>query len=458
MNTTAWRRRIEEQLFPVGPGARWPRPAVAAGYVMGMGAVTGLALARQSGLAATKTVWAEDGNLFYLQAVQSSFWHTLWTPYNGYDQLVPRLLVQVAAHSPVLDASKALALCGAVSLAAVACAVFHMAKGHIGPPALRALMVGSMVLLPVATAELLDNVVNVPWWLFFAAFWATLWRPQTRPGQLLAFLITFLAVASDPLVALFLPICALRWWALREAQARGWRQHAATIGLLAGLAYQAIGRVGVTETPLAATTFHDIGRNLSIRLGLGLVTGSRGTNWVVAHSATVAIALGIAALCAVVAIGVAVKGARLFAIVASSFAIICFVVPIWLRGVSVVMADSPLSTGSRYAAVPLLILGSVLFVAAARVGPRWRPRRGGGHYIGPARGRQRLAAALLVVLLVPSWAADFRDANARSSGPDWPAQVASVGATCRSRPIATVKVSIDPPPWFTVLPCRLFRN
>jgi hypothetical protein len=333
-----------------------------------------------------------------------------------------------------------------------------MAKGHIGPPALRGLMAAGMVLLPVATAELLDNAVNVPWWLFFAAFWATLWRPQTRPGQFIAFLIAFLAVASNPLAAVFLPIGALRWWALSRSGARGWREHAATMGLLAGLAYQVVGRVGVRETPLTPTTFSYMGRDLTVRVGLGLVAGSRGTTWLADHSATVAMVVGVAVLCTVVAIGAAVKGARLFTTMAAAFAITCFVIPVWLRGVSVIMADSPVSTGSRYGAVPLLLLGSALFVAAARLGPRSRSRRRGGHHMGLARGRQRLAAALLLVIFVPSWTADFRDANARSAGPDWPAEVAADGATCRSGATASVKLNIDPPPWFTVVPCRLFRS
>jgi hypothetical protein len=99
------------------------------------------------------------------------------------------------------------ALSGAVGLALVSCLVFHMARGLIASPALRALLVASMVLLPVAVVEMLDNLVNLPWWIFFAAFWALLWRPSGPGGRAVAALVCLLAAASEPLVGLLMP-----WW------------------------------------------------------------------------------------------------------------------------------------------------------------------------------------------------------------------------------------------------------
>ena len=82
-----------------------------------------------------------------------------------------------------------------------------------------------MALLPVATSELLDNMVNLPWWLFFAAFWAFLWRPQTAAGRVVAGAVCFLATASEPLVALFVPLAVVRALVLRPL-----REHAAAAG------------------------------------------------------------------------------------------------------------------------------------------------------------------------------------------------------------------------------------
>ena len=58
------------------------------------------------------------------------------------------------------------------------------------------------------------------------------------------------------------------------------------------------------------------------------------------------------------------------------------------------------------------------------------------------------------MLLLPTWVADFRDANLRSAGPVWPAQVARAAAHCRDSHAATATVRIDPPGWKAVLVCR----
>ena len=174
MDRQTWAR----WLFPEARPSSWPRPVLACGYTAGFALVVLVALARQTGLPATDTLWAEDGVIFYSQAVAHSVWHTLAASYNGYGQLVPRLAVQLTGLGPLRDVPTVVALAGAVGLALLSCLVFHMARGHIASPGLRALLVGSMVLLPVAVVEMLDNLVNLPWWIFFAAFWALLWRPS----------------------------------------------------------------------------------------------------------------------------------------------------------------------------------------------------------------------------------------------------------------------------------------
>lgn len=206
----AWAR----SLFPLpADPSPWPRPVVVGGYVAALVVLCLVALVRQVGVAATQTIWAEDAVIFYRYALAHAFWWDLHKAYNGYGQLFPRLAVEVARLAPQRDAAEVIAVCGALSLAALGCLVSHMARGHIASPLLRALLVASMVLLPAATTELLDNLVNVPWWLFFAAFWALLWRPRTLVGKVLAGLVCLLAVGSDPLVGLLAVLVMSRvWW------------------------------------------------------------------------------------------------------------------------------------------------------------------------------------------------------------------------------------------------------
>lgn len=440
---------LSGRLFPLADETNVPRPVIVVGYLAAMALLTAVALVRQSGVPATNTVWAEDGTLYYAQALQFSFWHNIFAPYNGYEQLVPRLLVELAARFPVPQASEVMAVSGAVTLAAICCCVFHMARGHVRPPVLRVLLAASVVLLPVATAELLDNTVNIPWWLYFAAFWAILWRPRSTAGRAVALVLCALAVASDPLVLLFAPLSALRALSLRS-----WREHASTIGLALGLVFQGLARIGVKETPFPASTVKDLGTDLAVRVGLGVVTGSRATNWVTAQGTTLATVLGALLFCAIVGVGLSRRRSRPFTVVAACLSVICFIVPVWLRGVSVVM-NGPVSTGSRYDAVPVLILASILFVtasAAVEAAP------GRAHSAAHARrlGRRRhLVTVLLLVVFLPAWVADFRDANARTVGPSWPAQVAGATASCRQVHQRLAALKIDPSPWVAVVPCRL---
>jgi hypothetical protein len=409
-----------------------------------MVAVAAVSLARQSGLPATRTVWAEDGTLFYAQGLQSSAWHSLWIPYNGYEQLLPRLLTLVALRFPVAQASAVIAVCGAASLGAMSACVFHMARGHIAHPLPRAMLAASMVLLPVATGELLDNMVNAPWWLFFTAFWALLWRPQTRPGRALAVAIGFLAVASEPLVLLFAPLALLRGLALRS-----WREQAPTLGYALGLAYQLVARIGVKEAAFSPSNLDGVPRTVLAKVDLGLVTGARATQWLDAHDAGVAMALGAVVLVGVLALGLASAPSRVFALVAAVYSVVCLAVPGYLRGVSAEMATADISYGSRYLAVPLLLMASAVFVA-------------GGHAMAsrpvPAHGRRRppgaraWAPVLLALAFLPAWVADFRDANARTAGPDWTAQVTTVTEACR-RGAPYGAFEIDPPGWTAVVPC-----
>ena len=308
-------------LFPQAPRSQVPKAVLVVGYVAAPVALTTTALLRQAGVPATQTVWAEDGRIFYSQALRLPLWQTLVRQHDGYGQLYPRLAAQLARLVPAGRASQAIALLGALSLAGLACLVFHMARAHVAPVLVRCLLPLAMVLLPVAGTELLDNLVNVPWWLFFASFWAMLWRPKAAPGKVAAGLVCALAAASEPLVALLLPLGAARFVALRSAT-----DQSPSAGLLAGLAYQAgvilTAGMGRTITPRGVP---GIATSFALRTGLGLLGGTKGTNALAAHYRALALVLGGLVLVVVLATGVwVVPRARSFTLWASGLAVRVF--------------------------------------------------------------------------------------------------------------------------------------
>jgi hypothetical protein len=377
--------------------------------------------------------------------------------------------------------------------------VFHMSRGHIASPALRGLLVAAMVALPLANVEMLDNLVNLPWWLFFAAFWALLWRPETTAGRATAGLICCLAAASEPLVGVFVALAAFRVWALPRL-----KEQASSVGLVVGLVYQAavvLGNHGENTFPKAGLS--GLPTDFALRVGLGWLSGLRGTDAVVRWDRSVAEVLGGVLFVAIVVAGVKLgsRQGRAFVIATAVMAPICFAVPVWLRGAGPFMrlATTSVGYGGRYAATSILMLVSAVLVLAGHLSTDRRARTPGAAagaapapstapVPAPARApaarppahfpdrasravpssswagspgssaggsRARWAFVACCVLLLPAWVVDFRDSNGRAHGPTWQSQLSIAVATCRTETRASVVVvPIDPHRWTVFLPCR----
>ena len=432
-------------LFPVAGPSACPAAVLVLGYVTSLVALTALALLRQPGVPAVRSMWAEDGVIFYAQALSRPLGRSLLTSYNGYDQLVPRVAIELSRSVPVRDAATVVALMGAAGLAALACLVFHMARGHLPSAALRGLLVAAMVLLPIANYELLDNLVNLPWWMFFAAFWALLWRPRGRWGALAAAVFCALAAASEPLVVLLVPLAIVRAIVLRRP-----REQAASIGLVGGLALQLAVVLGAKGGhPFRATGLASVPSAFAARVGLGWLTGRRGTTAVLGWDRSVAELAGAALFVIVVIAGLRFGSARLRAltVAVAVLAPLCFAVPVWLRGVAPLM-NMHAATGfaSRYAATPILMVLSVVLALA-------------GHRLSgqPRRQYQPVwAVAAACALVVPGWVTDFRDGNLRMAGPTWSGQLTAATGQCRrwnSNGLASLGVA--PPGEYFVVHCRV---
>jgi hypothetical protein len=459
---------------------------VVGGYAIGVALLTAVSLLRQSGVPATQTMWAEDGVVFYADAITRSFWWCLGAAYNGYGQLFPRLGAELVWLAPQRDAATVIALAGATSLAVLSCLIFHMARAHIPSPALRLVLVAAIALLPVAPVEMLDNLVNVPWWLLFAAFWALLWRPRHLAGKITAGLICLLAVGSEPLAGLLLPLVVVRLISLRRAG-----ENFASAGFALGLTYQAaVVFSNGGEHSFGTATLVGIPQAAAVRVGLEWVAGYQGTGQLYSRYSTLAIALGNvllagALLAGLIPVGLAGRrkpdhdtnsrpGApadgratvRAFTVTAGLCALICFAVPVWLRGAGPTMMKSAFGYGGRYEAAPVLMLLSLVLVLAGAVATKSQARTAGIHAQvqapvharargpRPSRGEWRVAL-ICTALLAPSWAVGFRTNNGRSAGPTWPSQLALAQARCQTAgPTSPEAVNIDPHGRFVLLECR----
>lgn len=411
-------------------------------YPLAVFGLTVLALLRQSGIAATNSVWAEDGPIFFQQARLTGFWHTLITPYAGYLELAPRLFVQLTRLAPLGDESAVMSASGACLLALICCYVFHASRGVLPPIWSRLLLVAAIIMLPLATGEILDNLVNIGWWMFFAAFWALVTRPRTNTDAILAGLVCLLAIGTEPLVALLLPLALVRVIVMRTDL----RQEASVIGLVVGIAYQGIGIIKAHGGTYATATPHGVLQSLGIRVGWGWLSGSDLTNHLI-HSSEAAVwqATGYIVLLAVLggAFLLRHRATTFFVVVAVAFAVITYVVPVFLRGVGPNEMTQPLLVGSRYSATPVLLVWSAVLAEAVQLS---RITHGSLLRFAPAVG--------CLLLLAPVWTLDFRAANLRTPGPEWSEQVSAAVAKCASHPQGKAILQVSPAGWKVVLPCR----
>jgi hypothetical protein len=433
-----------DPLFPLSQQSRTPAWLIGVLYPLAVLFLAGVALLRQSGAPATNTIWAEDGAIFYEQSRLNGFLHTLTIPYHGYLQLEPRMFVQLTRLAPMADAAAVMAVTGACFVALVCCYVFHASRGVLPHVWSRLLLVAVLILLPLATGEILDNNVNIGWWFFFAAFWALITRPRTTTDAVLAALVCLLAIGTEPLVALLLPLTVVRVLVVRTDL----RQEAPVIGLILGLAYQGIGLIfasGNSSTFAMAST-RGVLQATGVRVGWGWLSGDDLSNHLISSSHTSVWQLtGYMVLVAVVGVAWLLhhRATLFFVVTAVGFAVITFVVPVYVRGAGPTLAAHPLLVGSRYSATPVLLIWSAVLVETVRLSA-----------VNPRRVTRYVPALACLVILTPVWVLDFRPANLRTGGPRWSEQAAAAATACKAHPESHATLQISPAGWEVVLPCR----
>ncbi len=179
------------------------------------------------------SIFGEDGYLYLSEAMRFGFYRNLTTPYNGYLQVLPRLLAELVARLPVNWFAGGMAISGAIVVTGCGFVVWWASAGHIHSPILRGVLAALVVLLPIIGQESFDNVVNSIWYLAFACFWVLLWRPWSFLAAIAGAGVLLIATLSDGGVILFLPLWALRALAVKD------RRDAVIVGAFAmGLGIQ----------------------------------------------------------------------------------------------------------------------------------------------------------------------------------------------------------------------------
>jgi hypothetical protein len=158
------------------PPAGAPRRDAVAALIVG--AAAAVIAAVRIPFALYDVVWAEDANVFLLEALGGSPWSLLFHGYAGYQHLLPRLITGAIVETvPLAGYAIAVTVVSVLLAGAVAGASVWLSRDVIGWIPARIALGAITVLLPLVAQEVLGNLAN----LHTLCMWLVLWILFSRP-------------------------------------------------------------------------------------------------------------------------------------------------------------------------------------------------------------------------------------------------------------------------------------
>jgi hypothetical protein len=461
---------LEPNPAPAEPSEHFPRlrPRVVGGAVF-VFAATALQLLRQSGVPLWRTVWGEDGAVFYIGAVNQPLRETVLRDYAGYAHVVPRAIAALGVHLPLGWYSAFIAIVTTLIVALLSLFVYYASGPLLRSPLRQSVLAGSMILLPSLPLETLGAAANLQWNFTLPCLFAVLMPVERMRTALPYLVVAVLAPLTGPLCLMFLPVAAFR--IARHYRARTSRGDLVVpIAYLAGCLLQALVVVTSDTThearpPLDAFA-RDLSRLYATRVSTELALGVRVTRslWPSMGYWLALLTLTAIAVVVVWKLRRSTASARLGIALSTIASGVSFAIEWAQRGVTmpatVSRASLPYNFGSsRFGLFPMYALLLALLI------PSNLPR---GAVFGCARSsavsltedlrRSRLLLVVtslwIIVAIVPS----FRTTNERSKGPDFVRQVDAAETACAAVVPHMEPIEISPRGWSIVLACDELRR
>lgn len=386
---------------------------------------------------AQRTIWAEDGGIFLNDALNGSGWAGIFSPYEGYLHIVPRLGANlVASFVPVQGYGIAMNYASCLVVSLVALCVFYLSKSVVGNTLIRVCLASLVIFVAPGPLETLANFANVHWYLLWLTPWLLMAQAQSRAGRFGLFALSLLVSLTEILSLLFVPLF------LYDLRNRS--KWFARTGLLLGLLSQVLTTLSFPRSPSSGYPVN----LLSVLEGWFLNSSSA---LMFGNSVTIAgliQAYGpLPIVCAaipflVVFIFIMWKGNSVHRLVAAVMVLASF--GTWAATQVVnpqsffdystfTNADWDRFFLSRYSTAPSTFLLALLPLAAAVLAPLSRAA----------------AAAILGGFLVLQLVFFFPTVVARTGGPVWSDGVNAGRAACQQDPgLAEAGVQIAPKGWF----------
>jgi hypothetical protein len=417
------------------------------------------ALARQTGIPTTRTIWAEDGQTFAQCAYTApSFVHCLLTPYDAWLQVVPRLLAQIATLVPPMDLSYALS--GLAAIVAAACGYLTArAVRDVTRSTIAGSVAGAALLLVLpAGREVGGNITNVHWILFATAVTLIVATWLDHRFDLADGLLIGLLVWSTPfsLVLAALALLGVLFGRRRLAPIAVVAAVAAVVQVCLALTAS---RIAVPDLPVGVLS--PIGWYSEV-IGSGIF-GNRGPipDWLMSVG-VVAVIVGLAIRAGThrrpgpVSVWWATPEAR------AGLLEFLTVAAIVVTGLAVFAASTYLNrhVAARYVYVPAALTVIALFMGA---GLLVRHAADGRRLLFGDVPAAKVLLGVLALVVAVGFATSFRIGNGASAGPDARIEIASARRGCGIDG-QTVSIRISPLPtagiptvWHVLIPCDRFQ-
>ena len=191
--------------------AAWIAPAWWARYLVVAVLLAAIIVWRRADVVARPQLWAEDGSIFFCNALVLGFPRALVRLYRGFPYLVPRLIAEIGTLVPVAAAPRVYTT-AAIAIESLAVATFCAPRFRhlVRSDRLRIAWCVACVCLP-SGAEVFATPTNVGW---FLALWLLVVSSSTAPrgrGSFSFVVVGGIAtVASTPLAVLLAPLWLLR--------------------------------------------------------------------------------------------------------------------------------------------------------------------------------------------------------------------------------------------------------
>jgi hypothetical protein len=160
--------------------------------------------------------YAEDGSIWFAQAYNQGWLHSLTVPQAGYLNLMPRLGAGLALLVPLRWAPLVLALVGLLIQSLPVPLLLSARSRNWGSLQLRMLLAAVYVSIPNAS-EIHIVVTNTQWHLAVVALQlAFSCSPLTWRGRLMDTLLFLASALSGPFCILLAPLVLIFWWVRRQ--------------------------------------------------------------------------------------------------------------------------------------------------------------------------------------------------------------------------------------------------